>query len=203
VRHGTCFRRRLSTHHAGAAPHSAVAELGVVSRLRATDDRNRKPIQDGSRQSASNADQRIDHQMPEWLDTRIAYSVFTAFAAAVLLPLLIRRLGQRQDAFDAFRAALSHVEHTLTTAKLSSIETAYLDSLPLLRDACLRLSPHVILHRARFDTAWHAYTRRSQADVSGRIRTAHILASLGHSEDGARFHADLLNEIKAIRDAAS
>jgi hypothetical protein len=30
VRHGTCFRRRLSTHRAGAAPHSAVAELGVV-----------------------------------------------------------------------------------------------------------------------------------------------------------------------------
>ncbi len=29
--HGTCFRRRFSTHHAGAAPHSAVAELGVVS----------------------------------------------------------------------------------------------------------------------------------------------------------------------------
>ena len=32
VRHGTCFRRRLSAHHAGAAPHSAVAELGVVRR---------------------------------------------------------------------------------------------------------------------------------------------------------------------------
>ena len=32
MRHGTCFRRRLSTHHAGAAPHSAVAELGVVRR---------------------------------------------------------------------------------------------------------------------------------------------------------------------------
>jgi len=32
VRHGTCFRRRLSTHHAGAAPHSAVAELEVVRR---------------------------------------------------------------------------------------------------------------------------------------------------------------------------
>ena len=30
MRHGTCFRRRLSTHHAGAAPHSAVVELGVV-----------------------------------------------------------------------------------------------------------------------------------------------------------------------------
>jgi len=30
VRHGTCFRRRLSAHHAGAAPHSAVAELEVV-----------------------------------------------------------------------------------------------------------------------------------------------------------------------------
>jgi hypothetical protein len=30
VRHGTCFHRRLSTRHAGAAPHSAVAELGVV-----------------------------------------------------------------------------------------------------------------------------------------------------------------------------
>ena len=30
VRHGTCFHRRLSAHHAGAAPHSAVAELGVV-----------------------------------------------------------------------------------------------------------------------------------------------------------------------------
>ena len=36
MRHGTCFRRRLSTHHAGAAPHSAVAELGVVRRLRAS-----------------------------------------------------------------------------------------------------------------------------------------------------------------------
>ena len=35
VRHGTCFRRRLSTRHAGAAPHSAVAELGVVALLRA------------------------------------------------------------------------------------------------------------------------------------------------------------------------
>ena len=32
MRHGTCFRRRLSAHHAGAAPHSAVAELGVVRR---------------------------------------------------------------------------------------------------------------------------------------------------------------------------
>ena len=32
MRHGTCFHRRLSTHHAGAAPHSAVAELGVVRR---------------------------------------------------------------------------------------------------------------------------------------------------------------------------
>jgi hypothetical protein len=30
VRHGTCLRHRLSTHHAGAEPHSAVAELGVV-----------------------------------------------------------------------------------------------------------------------------------------------------------------------------
>jgi hypothetical protein len=36
VRHGNCFRRRLSTHHAGAAPHSAVAELGVVMPLRIT-----------------------------------------------------------------------------------------------------------------------------------------------------------------------
>jgi hypothetical protein len=34
VRHGICFHRRLSTHHADAAPHSAVAELGVVRRLR-------------------------------------------------------------------------------------------------------------------------------------------------------------------------
>src|SRR5436190_2968318 len=34
VRHGTCFRRRLSAHHAGAAPHSAVAELGVVRSMR-------------------------------------------------------------------------------------------------------------------------------------------------------------------------
>ena len=33
MRHGTCFRRRLSARHAGAAPHSAVAELGVVRRL--------------------------------------------------------------------------------------------------------------------------------------------------------------------------
>ena len=32
MRHGTCFRRRLSTLRAGAAPHSAVAELEVVSR---------------------------------------------------------------------------------------------------------------------------------------------------------------------------
>ena len=32
MRHGTCFRRRLSTRHAGAAPHSAVAELEVVRR---------------------------------------------------------------------------------------------------------------------------------------------------------------------------
>ncbi len=30
MRHGTCFRRRLAARHAGAAPHSAVAELGVV-----------------------------------------------------------------------------------------------------------------------------------------------------------------------------
>ena len=34
MRHGTCFRRRLSARHAGAAPHSAVAELEVVRRLR-------------------------------------------------------------------------------------------------------------------------------------------------------------------------
>ena len=33
MRHGTCFRHRLSAHHAGAAPHSAVAELGVVRRF--------------------------------------------------------------------------------------------------------------------------------------------------------------------------
>ena len=32
VRHGACFRRRLSTRHARAAPASAVAELGVVRR---------------------------------------------------------------------------------------------------------------------------------------------------------------------------
>ena len=32
MRHGTCFRRRLATRHAGAAPHSAVAELEVVRR---------------------------------------------------------------------------------------------------------------------------------------------------------------------------
>jgi hypothetical protein len=30
--HGTCFHRRLSTHHAGATPCSAVAELEVVRR---------------------------------------------------------------------------------------------------------------------------------------------------------------------------
>jgi len=36
VRHGTCFRRRLSAHHAGAAPRSAVAELGFVRRHRAS-----------------------------------------------------------------------------------------------------------------------------------------------------------------------
>ena len=35
MRHGTCFHRRLSTRHAGAAPHSAVAELEVVRRLSA------------------------------------------------------------------------------------------------------------------------------------------------------------------------
>ena len=35
MRHGTCFHRRLSAHHAGAAPHSAVAELGVVRRYSA------------------------------------------------------------------------------------------------------------------------------------------------------------------------
>ena len=33
VRHGTCFHRRFSAHHAGAAPHSAVAELGAVRRI--------------------------------------------------------------------------------------------------------------------------------------------------------------------------
>jgi hypothetical protein len=33
-RHGTCFHRRLSAHRAGAAPHSAFAELGVVRPLR-------------------------------------------------------------------------------------------------------------------------------------------------------------------------
>ena len=33
MRHGTCFRRRLSARRAGAAPHSAVAELGVVRRF--------------------------------------------------------------------------------------------------------------------------------------------------------------------------
>ena len=32
MRHGTCFHRRLSARRAGAAPHSAVAELGVVRR---------------------------------------------------------------------------------------------------------------------------------------------------------------------------
>ena len=33
MRHGTCFRRRLSTHHAPTAPPSAVAELEVVRRF--------------------------------------------------------------------------------------------------------------------------------------------------------------------------
>ena len=33
MRHGTCFRRHLAAHRAGAAPHSAVAELGVVRRF--------------------------------------------------------------------------------------------------------------------------------------------------------------------------
>lgn len=32
MRHGTCFRQRLSTRHAGAAPHSAIAELAVIRR---------------------------------------------------------------------------------------------------------------------------------------------------------------------------
>ena len=32
MRNGTCFRRRLSNHYTGAAPPSAVAELGVVRR---------------------------------------------------------------------------------------------------------------------------------------------------------------------------
>ena len=32
MRHGTCFHRRLSAHHAATAPRSAVAELGVVRR---------------------------------------------------------------------------------------------------------------------------------------------------------------------------
>jgi len=32
VRHGTCYRRHLSARHAGAAPHSAAAELEVVRR---------------------------------------------------------------------------------------------------------------------------------------------------------------------------
>ena len=36
MRHGTCFRRRLSARHAGAAPHSAFAELGVVRRFLAS-----------------------------------------------------------------------------------------------------------------------------------------------------------------------
>jgi hypothetical protein len=30
MRHGTCFRRRLAARRAGAVPHSAVAELGLV-----------------------------------------------------------------------------------------------------------------------------------------------------------------------------
>ena len=34
MRHGTCFRPRLAARRAGAAPHTAVAELGVVRRLR-------------------------------------------------------------------------------------------------------------------------------------------------------------------------
>ena len=34
VRHGTCFHRRLPAHYAGAAPDSAVAELGVVRPFR-------------------------------------------------------------------------------------------------------------------------------------------------------------------------
>ena len=40
MRHGTCFRRRLSAHRAGAAPHSAVAELGVVRRIVPSPDNN-------------------------------------------------------------------------------------------------------------------------------------------------------------------
>ncbi len=31
--HGTCFRRHLAAHHAGAAPAPPVAELGVVRPL--------------------------------------------------------------------------------------------------------------------------------------------------------------------------
>jgi len=42
VRHGTCFRSRLSAHHAGAAPHSAIAELGGVRRVTASTD-NQQP----------------------------------------------------------------------------------------------------------------------------------------------------------------
>ena len=44
ARHGSCFRRRLSAHHAAPAPPSAVAELGVVSRLRIAP--TRRPAKD-------------------------------------------------------------------------------------------------------------------------------------------------------------
>ena len=44
MRHGTCFRRRLSARHAGAAPHSAVAELEVVRRLRTSPVNESDPI---------------------------------------------------------------------------------------------------------------------------------------------------------------
>ncbi len=53
MRHGTCFRRRLSAHHAGAAPHSAVAELGVVRRCYAHPVNKAETIRELAQQVAS------------------------------------------------------------------------------------------------------------------------------------------------------
>jgi len=58
VRHGTCFHRRLSTHHAGAAPHSAVAELGVVSRCYAHFHYAPKPTQETKMNTPENPKNR-------------------------------------------------------------------------------------------------------------------------------------------------
>ena len=109
-RHGTCFRRRLSTRHARAAPASAVAELGVVRRGYA-------PVSVGSMTNLLTVRSllvlfALVFCLPLFVHSRFIESHFESLrspATAGLLPatfLFLRFFGQLSACFPVIFAAL-------------------------------------------------------------------------------------------------